>query len=158
VCACSSYDTVGSTGAGKALNLARLGHQVHLHTLIGADYAGQRVVNELTRSGVIVHKAIIAGPTERQVNLMAADGSRLSIHLSVASAPVDLDLRPIVAVAAECDAVVLNIIEYVRPLYKALNTGGRLVVCTRGAKGAVASDTDGQEHHVAAVPFGPAID
>jgi sugar/nucleoside kinase (ribokinase family) len=37
VFATSSYETVGSTGAGKALNLARLGHEVHLHTLIGDE-------------------------------------------------------------------------------------------------------------------------
>lgn len=30
-----SYKMLGSTGSGKALNLAALGHQVTLHTLLG---------------------------------------------------------------------------------------------------------------------------
>jgi acarbose 7IV-phosphotransferase len=66
-----SYETVGSTGAGKALNLARLGHDVHLHTLIGDDEVGQQALDSLAGSGVVVHPEVTARPTERHVNLMA---------------------------------------------------------------------------------------
>jgi sugar/nucleoside kinase (ribokinase family) len=205
--ASNSYETVGSTGAGKALNLARLGHEVHLHTLIGSDDVGQGVVDVLTRAGVTVHPAITEGPTERHVNLMANGGSRLSIYLTVATAPADLDVEPVVKLAADCDVVVLNILGYVRPLIPALGEigkpfwtdlhdwdgtkahhrdfadaahvvvlsddalddprplcralnadGARLVVCTRGQRGAVAFDADGDEHQVAAAQVGPAID
>jgi sugar/nucleoside kinase (ribokinase family) len=112
VLATSSYETVGSTGAGKALNLARLGHEVHLHTLIGDDDIGRGVVDTLTRSGVRVHRALTVGPSERHVNLIARDGSRLSIYLTIATAPQDLDLQPVAALAVDCDVVVLNILEY----------------------------------------------
>jgi acarbose 7IV-phosphotransferase len=96
---------------------------VHLHTLIGDDDIGRGVVDTLTRSGVRVHPALTAGPTERHVNLMATDGSRQSIYLTIATAPPDLDLQPVTALAADCDVVVLNILDYARPLIPAL---GRL--------------------------------
>jgi hypothetical protein len=44
------------------------------------------------------------------------------------------------------------------PLSRTLNAGGRLVVCTRGAKGAIAVDANGLEHAVDAVPVGTMID
>ena len=37
------HETVGSTGAGKALNLAKLGLDVTLHGMIGADDLGQKI-------------------------------------------------------------------------------------------------------------------
>lgn len=37
------HETVGSTGAGKALNLCKLGMSVTLHGLIGADFYGEQV-------------------------------------------------------------------------------------------------------------------
>ena len=38
-----SYRALGSTGAGKSLNLAALGHPVVFHTLLGRDPEGQQV-------------------------------------------------------------------------------------------------------------------
>lgn len=121
VFASRSYETLGSTGAGKALNLARLGHEVHLHTLLGEDEPGERAAAELRAAGVVLHIDRDAGPTERHVNLMASDGSRLSVYRSVAQPRPDLDLRPVAALAAECDAVVLNIADYVRGLIPLLD-------------------------------------
>lgn len=186
VFASRSYETVGATGAGKALNLARLGHEVHLHTLLGDDRAGRHVTAALEAAGVCVHADADAVGTEQHVNLMAADGTRLSVYRSVATPRADLDLAPVVELACTCDAVVLNITDYVRRLIRPLQdrgipfwtdlhdwdganpyhrdfadaaarivlsdeglgdptevctrlaADGRLVVCTRGARGALA--------------------
>lgn len=159
---------------------------MHLHTLLGEDASGRRVETELANAGVHLHTDPDAGPTEQHVNLMAADGSRLSVYRSVTTPRPDLDLTRLVGLAADCDAVVLNITDYVRrlvaplrksgipfwtdlhdwdgrnpyhrdfadaaasvvlsddalpdpvPVSEELARGGRLVVCTRGARGAMA--------------------
>ncbi|MFN8196057.1 MAG: carbohydrate kinase family protein [Nocardioidaceae bacterium] len=119
-----AYDTVGGTAAGKALNLAALGHEVHLHTLLGADDAGERVRAGLERPGVTLHVAASVTGTEQHVNLMAADGGRLSIYRSVCAPDADLDLAPLAELAAECDAVVLDIADYARRLVAPLAAAG----------------------------------
>ena len=43
VAAASHHETVGGGGAGKALNLARLGLDVTLHAGLGDDEAGEKV-------------------------------------------------------------------------------------------------------------------
>lgn len=194
-----AYDVLGGTSAGKALNLAALGHEVHLHALLGADAAGERVRAALDAAGVVCHEDVSVTGTEQHVNLMAADGGRLSIYRTAASPDPDLDLTPLVALAAECDLVALDISDHVRrliaPLGRAgigfwtdlhdwdgaaahhrdfadaatavvlsddalpdpavvcerLGAGGRLVVCTHGARGATAY-VDGSRHTVPAAP------
>jgi sugar/nucleoside kinase (ribokinase family) len=186
VFAMRSYETVGGTAAGKALNLAALGHDVHLHTLLGDDDPGARVRAGLTEAGVTLHVDASVTGTEQHVNLMAADGGRLSVYRNVCAPGPELDLAPIADLARDCDAVVLNITDYARHLIGALaeagigfwtdlhnwdgvadyprdfadaarwvvlsddalpdptelcrrlSGDGRLVVCTRGARGATA--------------------
>ena len=48
------HETVGSSGAGKAMNLARLGVDVTLHCLLGDDDAGRRIRHGLEAAGVTV--------------------------------------------------------------------------------------------------------
>lgn len=45
-----SYETVGSTGAGKALNLNRLGFDLTFHAMIGDDEPGQAVLCTISSS------------------------------------------------------------------------------------------------------------
>lgn len=117
-----SVETVGGTSAGKALNLAALGHEVHLHTLLGEDAAGEQVRTALARAGVRLHADPSLSGTEQHVNLMARDGSRLSVYRSVASPAPDLDLSPVVELARSCDAVVLDLADHARRLIAPLAT------------------------------------
>jgi acarbose 7IV-phosphotransferase len=120
-----SYETVGATGAGKAMNLARLGHEVHLHTLLGDDEPGEKVARALRDSGIQLHVDRCDGPTEQHVNLMNRDGERLSIYRNVCRPRPGLDISPIADLALTCDAVVLNITDYVRRLVPILEHAGK---------------------------------
>lgn len=124
VLATRSYDTLGGTSAGKALNLAALGHEVHLHALLGDDEPGEQVRATLRAAGVVLHEARSATGTERHVNLMAADGGRLSVYRTLATPEPDLDVAPLVGLAAGCDAVVLDISDHVRRLIGPLERAG----------------------------------
>ena len=76
------HETVGSSGAGKAMNLARLGVDVVLHCQLGEDEAGRRVRERLEDAGVTVDAILDRTGTARHVNLMSADGERLSFLTS----------------------------------------------------------------------------
>lgn len=77
-----AYDTVGGTSAGKALNLAALGRAVTLRTVLGADDEGDRVRTTLEAGGVrVLAEPSPDGRTESHLNLMDADGGRLSVYL-----------------------------------------------------------------------------
>lgn len=77
-----TYDTVGGTSAGKALNLAALGRAVTLRTVLGADDEGDRVRAVLESGGVrTLAEPSPDGRTESHLNLMDADGGRVSVYL-----------------------------------------------------------------------------
>jgi len=110
-----SYTTIGSTGVGKALALAKLGFDVTLHILVGDDDAGKRIVGELQSAGI----RLLVDPslqTERHVNLIDGSGNRISIFTaSVDQAPV-LNKTALHAAIQAADLVVANIVPYVREL------------------------------------------
>ena len=68
------HDAVGSSGAGKALNLARLGVSVTLATALGDDEDGRRVAAFLTAAGIDLILATNPDGTTRHVNLMDRAG------------------------------------------------------------------------------------
>jgi sugar/nucleoside kinase (ribokinase family) len=75
-------ETVGGTSAGKALNLARLGADVTLRTVLGTDEHAPRVQAVLEDAGVrVLAEAAPDGLTERHLNLMDGHGDRVSIYL-----------------------------------------------------------------------------
>lgn len=102
------WHTVGGTSAGKAVHLSGLGLDAELHALIGADAAGAHVVDALRRAGV-AHTAYASQHTERHVNLMTADGGRVSLYVSTPSAPSDADLAAIGAALRAADIAVVDL-------------------------------------------------
>lgn len=109
-------ETVGSTGAGKALNLTKLNTDITLHGLVGDDRYGDAIraffaVHELD----FIHDIDDAG-TERHVNLMNGRGDRISIYLTYGSEEPLLDMDRMGAYISDCDYLVLNIINYCRAL------------------------------------------
>jgi sugar/nucleoside kinase (ribokinase family) len=119
-----SYTTIGSTGVGKALALAKLGFDVTLHILVGDDDAGKRIVGELESAGI----RLLADPsshTERHINLIDSFGGRISIFTaSVDEAPV-LNKTALHAAIREADLFVANIVPYVRALLPDLQAAGK---------------------------------
>jgi sugar/nucleoside kinase (ribokinase family) len=105
-----SWQTVGGTSAGKAVHFADLGIGVRLCSPLGADDDGARIRRALTAAGVTV-EALDSEQTERHVNLMTEDGSRVSIYVSVPSTPAPHDLDAAGAVVAEADLAVIDLSE-----------------------------------------------
>jgi sugar/nucleoside kinase (ribokinase family) len=124
-------EAVGGTSAGKALTLAALGADVTLRTVLGDDEQGARVRAALDRPGLrLVAVPARDGRTERHLNLMADDGSRVSVYLELPE-PADL---PRAAddpheLAARADAVVLDLAGHSRDLLEPVRASGTPLWC-----------------------------
>lgn len=109
-----AWSTLGGTSAGKALNLAALGADVTLLTVLGGDEVGTRVRDSLSAAGVrVVARASRSGECERHVNLMTDAGERVSIYTHLPEpaepwTPADADL-------AAADLVVADLSDHARP-------------------------------------------
>lgn len=110
------HETIGSTGAGKALNLKKLGMDVVLHALIGDDYYGQTIRTYLENAGVPFIYDIDPLGTQRHVNLMDDSGGRISIFFAYGTYEPGIDLSRIEKLIPDSDYVVLNVINYCRTL------------------------------------------
>jgi sugar/nucleoside kinase (ribokinase family) len=113
------HETLGGTGAGKALNLARLGFDVTLHALLGDDAVGERAAQTLTDVGVHLLAETDPLGTERHVNLLDDQGRRISIYANSATFEPDIDLSGLEAQIPRHDILVINIINYTRRLIPA---------------------------------------
>jgi len=115
------HEAVGSTGAGKALNLCRLGFEVTLHGLIGEDDFGEKVKQKLALDHLdFVYDIDLVG-THRHVNLMNDAGGRISMMLVPGSFEPEVDWSRIEPLIARSDCVVLNIRNYCREAIPLLN-------------------------------------
>jgi sugar/nucleoside kinase (ribokinase family) len=78
-----SKKCVGGTGAGKALNLSRLGFETTLHAFVGNDDNGEKVKEYMasTRCNFIAEKD--ERGTESFTNLIDKNGQRISILQSI---------------------------------------------------------------------------
>ena len=200
------HETVGSSGAGKAMNLARLGVDVTLHCLIGDDEPGQRVRAALEAAGVIVDAIPDRTGTARHVNLMDPHGRRISFLLHTGDPAARYDPNHVDELLGATDHVLVAIVDQARvvlpiarrlgrptwtdlhattgdrqwdrdfeqadrvffsgeqlpdprPLMSRLHDAGRdLVVCTRGADGAIALTRDGRWLEVSAEPVDEIVD
>ncbi len=120
---------VGGTSAGKALNLAALGADVTLRTVVGADEPGRSVLDVLERAGVEVIAEVADTPTEQHLNLMDPNGGRISIYLELPRLHrAEHDERTLAALA-EADAAVVDLADHARPLLRAARAAGVPVWC-----------------------------
>jgi sugar/nucleoside kinase (ribokinase family) len=108
------HETVGSSGAGKALNLARLGVPVTLHCLLGDDDAGERIRASLEAAGVIVDAIVDPTGTARHVNLMDPAGRRLSLLLHTGDPRLRYDPAHVEELVATADHVAIAIVDQAR--------------------------------------------
>ena len=126
----SHVDTVGGTSAGKALNLAALGADVTLATVLGEDAEGRLAGAALDRDGITLLAETSSTGTEQHLNLMDSNGGRVSIYLRLAG-PVDTPLHgaALAAAIATCDVAVVDLAEHSRPLLGRARAAGRPVWC-----------------------------
>lgn len=120
-----SHTTVGSSGAGKALNFASLGAHSTLWGLLGNDESGDRVREYLHRHGVELIETIDPLGTMRHINLMDATGDRISIFANSGSQEVEVDIDAIRSVARTADVVSVTIMNYCRAFLPMLQGLGR---------------------------------
>ena len=107
------HETVGSTGAGKALALNRLGIDLTLHGVIGDDRYGRIVEDYLVEEGIDFIYDIDPEGTERHVNLMANQNTeRTSIFLHTPPYDIKLDEARIEEMIKNSDIILLNIAPY----------------------------------------------
>ena len=110
------HETIGSTGAGKALNLIKLGVDTKLHSVIGEDDYGNKIIHYLKEEKVPFVYDIDPLGTKRYVNLIDKAGQQISIFAMRGSEQPVLDLVRLEQLISKCDLVVLNIISYTKQL------------------------------------------
>lgn len=125
--ATGTHEAVGSSGAGKALNLRACGVDVALWCRLGDDEAGEQVRRRLEPAGVelLVDRDPLG--TMQHVNLMDPDGGRVSIFASTGSleVPVGEEWRgELLRRAREVDIVAVTIFEQTRTLLAPLREAG----------------------------------
>lgn len=126
------HDGLGGTSAGKARTLAALGLDVTLRTVLGDDDEAGRVRAALDHPRLtLLAEPAAHGRTERHVNLLADDGARLSLYLTLPAPerpadPVPVDVRAVLAAAA---AAVVDLADHSRPLLAAAREAGVPLWC-----------------------------
>jgi sugar/nucleoside kinase (ribokinase family) len=200
------HEAIGSSGAGKAMNLARLGVDVTLHCLLGNDEAGRQVRAGLEAAGVTVDAIPDRTGTGRHVNLMNPAGERLSFLLHTGDPAARYDPDHVEELVTGAHHVLVAIVDQARvvlpiarrlgrptwtdlhattgdrewdrdfeqadrvffsgerlgdprPYMRRLRESGReLVVCTRGADGALALTADERWLEIPAEPVENVVD
>ncbi len=107
-------DAVGSSGAGKALNLRALGVDVTLWSLLGDDEWGDRIRRVMADARIELVTAHDPAGTMRHVNLMDSHGDRLSIFANAGSQDSTVDVEVVEQVAAAADLVAVTILPHCR--------------------------------------------
>jgi len=118
------HEAAGSTGAGKALCLTKLGVPNVLHSIIGDDIWGKKIIDYLSSEQVNFIYDIDPAGTERHFNIMNASGERISMFVTQSSERLSINLQLIEEKIQWADIVVLNIIPYCKqiiPLLKKYN-------------------------------------
>jgi sugar/nucleoside kinase (ribokinase family) len=111
-----AWTTLGGTSAGKALNLARLGAQVTLLTVLGNDDVSERVRRSLEAAGIrVVARESRNGQCERHVNLMTTDGERVSVYTHLPEPVTEWTRADADEHLPQADVVVADLAWHARP-------------------------------------------
>ena len=121
------HDAIGGAGAGKALNLARLGVDVTLFAGLGDDEAGARVRDGLLASGVDLRVVVDPAGTPQHVNIMDGVGGRISFMLWNGSGDLGFGAATIAASMAESDVVLVDLAPWTPRVVESARASGRPV-------------------------------
>lgn len=120
-------ETVGGTGAGKALCLDALGHDVTLVTKIGEDELGNKIKSYFDETGIKVIN-LSSKKSTAHTNLMHSKGKRITVFTSNVTMETKI-LPNISTLVEENDLVFLNINEFCREYIPYIvNKGKKIVV------------------------------
>jgi sugar/nucleoside kinase (ribokinase family) len=118
------HETVGSSGAGKALNLRTLGVDVTLWGMIGDDDPGRRITASMADAGVEFISSPDPTGTTRHINLMDASGERISIFANSGAHELSTDPGRIVPYLDGVDLCAVTIVDAARPFLPILASAG----------------------------------
>lgn len=124
VFASNYHETIGSTGAGKALNMARLAFDVTLHGLLGDDANGQLIRDYMKSHQVNLITDSDSAGTQRHINWIDKNGERVSFIINSGTFEPQLDQSRLNALIQQSDIVHLSIVNYARhfiPIARKLN-------------------------------------
>ena len=119
-----THQAVGSSGAGKALNLASLGADVALWALVGDDEPGDRIRSAMADAGITLVGEHDPAGTARHVNLMDPKGDRISIFENAGSLELEVDTAPVVDLLADSDLVAVTILDHCRAFLPLIDEAG----------------------------------
>jgi sugar/nucleoside kinase (ribokinase family) len=119
---------LGGTSAGKALCLARLGVPTTLRTVLGTDPDAARILTALAHPDLTLIADVVPGRSEHHLNLMAADGGRVSIYLDLTGPTADLP-DPLLAALSGADIAVLDLTQSSVPVLAAARAAGCEIWC-----------------------------
>ncbi len=111
---CHFNETIGNTGAGKALTLSKLGFNTTFHSLIGDDSFGEKVTSLLQEPNLNFITDIDSKGTERHLNIMNSRGERISIFMNSSSDNLNSDYSKFETYLITSDYIVVNITNYCR--------------------------------------------
>jgi sugar/nucleoside kinase (ribokinase family) len=109
-----SYETVGSSGAGKALNMRNLGAAVTLWGLLGEDESASKIREFFGSRGIALITDTDPAGTVRHINLMDGAGERISIFANPGSHEFRVNVDALAAPLREADLVSVTILNYCR--------------------------------------------
>lgn len=115
------HEAAGSTGLGKALALAALGHTPILHAVVGQDAYAERIQAVCRERGVTLISDAQPGPTARHVNLMDPRGLRVSYMLENGPAEPEIDVARMKPILRAADMIFLGITPSSVPLLDAVS-------------------------------------
>ena len=119
---------LGGTSAGKALGLARLGISTTLRTVIGTDEDAKLICAALRHPLLTVFAEEVTGPSEHHLNLMSADGGRISIYLDLPGQPAPPGAE-LLAALATADIAVVDLAESSLAVLPAARAAGCQIWC-----------------------------
>ncbi len=119
------HETVGSSGAGKALNMRHLGADVVLWGLLGDDDHAAKVRSFVESRGIKFITDTDPTGTVRHINLMNHAGERISMFANGGSHEFVVDTESLVAPLRDADLVSVTIVNYCRQFLPLLRDLGK---------------------------------
>jgi len=111
---CNFNETIGNTGAGKALTLSKLNFNTTFHSLIGDDSFGEKVTSFLQEPNLNFINDTDSKGTERHLNIMNSRGERISIFMNPSSDNPEIDYLKFEKIIIKSDYIIVNIANYCR--------------------------------------------
>jgi len=120
----SFFETIGSTGTGKALCLTKLEIPSTLYSVLGDDIFGHQIIEYLKKENVDFIYDMDPKGTERHINIMDAQGNRISMFVTQSSEVPNINRILIEEYIRKSEIIILNIISYCKefiPVLKRYN-------------------------------------